>query len=483
MYRSVSGWEELGADIPRLVENIRNMYPDLVESLIREVIQNAYDARYKEGEPGYRPLVININYDAKQDIFTCVDNGKGMTEREFKDFFIIAKTSKDPRQNIGQFGWGKISYIASGSFVIIEIKSEKFHGARLIQGTRHRPIGTGRLTDTGTIVEIHGVEPEIAARLTRSNIERIVRKYYNWLLREGIRIYVQGKLVEYRVPPHDLKVPVDLKVPLFGRITGHVYHATGKLGDHEKGIGVVVLGQTVIREDFGITHPEMQNIFGEIRADFLSIYKTSLHMDFRSGAAWRETCDVMKKFLEKKVLPQVAEIKKEKFARRLERKLDEILRILKQVLREVPELDPRCMRCRPVIQKKEIKPIKVFVKVRERRRRKVREGKKKSRGGPGALIMFYEDRKPGAEEHMFYEDMIYINIAHSAFKAARAKKILDYHIWKCIANELIRQKKMELVSSGLDKAKLFDKIYELRSKFYTSWGKIYLQERLVEAEW
>lgn len=85
----------------------KSTYQKSFSSAIRELISNAYDAD---------SLSVNIDYDAAFTYIEIIDDGNGMTRKEFEKYLTIAGTKQEEqftrkykRKRIGKFGVGFLS--------------------------------------------------------------------------------------------------------------------------------------------------------------------------------------------------------------------------------------------------------------------------------------------------------------------------------------------------------------------------------------
>lgn len=97
---------ETRVNLKHLLENIRDSYPiPQEEAIITELIANSLDSGASE---------IQIFVDPSQRTFTIIDNGKGMTEKDFEEYHDIAATTKVRGKGIGFAGVGvKLSLLLS----------------------------------------------------------------------------------------------------------------------------------------------------------------------------------------------------------------------------------------------------------------------------------------------------------------------------------------------------------------------------------
>lgn len=450
----------LGVNLESLVDDIARQYSHLAHGLLRESIQNAIDAQASK---------IWIEYDEEENRFRARDNGRGMDREEFQDFFIIAESRKDPSRHIGQYGWGKIPYIKAGEYAVIETKHGDHLAAMRWQDLEYWPVETRELDHDGTLVEIRHVYDHVAEDLNPAEMRREIRRTWSSALQKGmITIFVNGAKVRPRRRESLYKRDIDLDLAGKRHLQGGLFYAKEDLSEGEAGVAVNVLGQTVKRTYFGISHPRRHRVFGHVDADFLSTSKTSDHSDFVQDKDWLD----VKRAVRKVLLDWLREIEKDqmiKLARRDSRRLRKLLRDLDVILNELPEMKPATLRFDPeeLRQKPKKKGTK---KTGKKRHREYKIEQKKptskpvgrSRFGVGVTFDSVED---GPESWVSGETIV-INKAHPAYKRARASRMLYYHELKCCANELIKLNPPKVTDDILEKA------FEMQEHFFTKWAGI-----------
>lgn len=137
-----------------LVRDLAEMYPfNVAEVVLVELIANSLDARATR---------ISIDYDASNKILIVEDNGKGMSDKAFKQYHDFAAGLKRRGDTIGFAGVGaKISFNIADR-VITQTRSEDFVGGSnwYLESPHHLvwediPSNNISLPRFGTRVEVH----------------------------------------------------------------------------------------------------------------------------------------------------------------------------------------------------------------------------------------------------------------------------------------------------------------------------------------
>ncbi len=101
---------ETRVNLKRLLEDIRDSYPSpLEEVIITELIANALDSGATE---------IRFALDPEEGVFSCKDNGRGMTREALREYHNIAASTKERGRGIGFAGVGaKLALLISESVI------------------------------------------------------------------------------------------------------------------------------------------------------------------------------------------------------------------------------------------------------------------------------------------------------------------------------------------------------------------------------
>ncbi len=328
-------------DKSHLITIGERLYSESIE-LIRELVNNAYDADATEVEIKMTPESIEVR-----------DNGTGMDREGLKQYFNIGSPekvikTKSPlfhRDRIGQFGIGKFAslsacecfgvYTQKGYFsarvtfdkVEWEKEGDQWNlPLQILPPDQERKDGT-------TITPL---------RLTRAfEPEEVVRKIV-----EGTPLKVSNftvRLNGMRITPRSLsghRIPF-LEGTDFGPVHGEIIILPSSTASPvELGIEVKVKQVTVKRELFGLDHwgKVVSRIRGEVHADFLLVTtdRSGFIVDSPQYQAFRKVMD--------KVIREVDDILKRLAGRKEKRKankaLKEALQRVHRALALNPDLSP-----------------------------------------------------------------------------------------------------------------------------------------------
>ncbi len=279
-----------------------------------EAIANCLDAKASRIE-------VRLLHDASgRKIFRVLDNGKGMTEHEFKEnYHALSISSKTKGEGIGFAGVGSklyLVFLASGDSIVTETKSADFHASSEITVIGDEPkwayIDRKTLSDTGTLYEVRLNEKD-AESLTAERIIQIIQQYYNAILLErygNISIHFQG----HRIEPWKPELVNESKNPFTFGIRGiefkvYLWQTKNELEDRQ-GLDIVVFGKKIkdkqwFELDYLIKPHFRKRVTGQVLADGLAPLLTTNKCDFRLqanprlwGAFKQRTYDLMGNWLE-----------------------------------------------------------------------------------------------------------------------------------------------------------------------------------------
>ena len=328
-------------DKSHLITIGERLYSESIE-LIRELVNNAYDADAKE-----------VDIKITKEFIEVKDNGTGMDREGLKQYFNIGspeKTikSKSPifhRDLIGQFGIGKFAslsacecfevYTQKGDFAA-KVTFDKVEWER--EGDQWnlplQILPPDRERGDGTTVSL--------LRLTREfDPEEVIRKIVEGTPLKALNFVV--RLNGMRITPRSLsghRIPF-LEGTEFGPVHGEIIILpSSSASPAELGIEVKVKQVTIKREFFGLEHwgKIASRIRGEVHADFLPITtdRTGFVLDSPQYQAFRKVMD--------KVIQEVDTILKRlagrKEKRRASKALKEALQRIHRALALNPDLSP-----------------------------------------------------------------------------------------------------------------------------------------------
>lgn len=287
-------WSPLKVDVLKVIENFMDMYPyPAPETLVVEAIANCLDANATN-------IAISIVVDEDgSKVFKVEDNGKGMTEKEFKDnYHALSISSKIKGQGIGFAGVGSklyLAFLASGESIVTETKSESFYGTSKITVIENEPrwvyVDRETLEHTGTIYEVK-LRSKDAEFLTKERIEGIIRTHYNAILLgryRKITITLDGEKVEPWKPELASKTAEPPIFKIRKKQFKCYFWLTKEDLKQRQGIEIVVFGKKIrgnqwFELDY-IVKPHFRNkVTGQILADGLATLLTTNKCDIRVQA-------------------------------------------------------------------------------------------------------------------------------------------------------------------------------------------------------
>ncbi|MFQ5650187.1 MAG: ATP-binding protein [bacterium] len=314
------------------------LYTESIE-LIRELVNNAYDADATRVKVTIRPDMVKVE-----------DDGAGMDGEGLQQYFNIGspeklQKSKSPvykRDRIGQFGIGKFASLAACQRFEVYTQRKQF-AARVTfdkdiwtQSSQHWDLPMEILApDTrrgdGTTVTL--------SRLTRTFDPDTVRQKILEsvpIQAQNFAVYVNGKRVVFaRIPGHRLPF---LEGTVFGPVHGEIVLVpASQAAAKEMGIGVRVKGVMVKTEYFGIQTwgKEGARVRGEANADFLVV--TSDRSGFRVDTPEYEAFVAAMEKVMSEVQQQVGRLSDKKETQKVKRALKEAIERIQLALGRHPD--------------------------------------------------------------------------------------------------------------------------------------------------
>jgi hypothetical protein len=328
-------------DKSHLITIGERLYSESIE-LIRELVNNAYDADTKE-----------VDIKMTKEFIEVKDNGTGMDREGLKQYFNIGspeKTikSKSPifhRDLIGQFGIGKFASLSACECFEVYTQKGDFAAKVVFDKVEWEREGDqwnlplqilppDRERGDGTTVSL--------LRLTREfDPEEVIRKIV-----EGTPLKAPNFVVRLngmRITPRSLsghRIPF-LEGTEFGPMHGEIIILpSSSASPAELGIEVKVKQVTIKREFFGLEHwgKIASRVRGEVHADFLPVTtdRSGFVIDSPQYQAFRKVMD--------KVVQEVDDVLKRlagrKEKRRASKALKEALQRIHRALALNPDLSP-----------------------------------------------------------------------------------------------------------------------------------------------
>jgi hypothetical protein len=358
---------ETRVNLKHLLEDIRDGYGyGVEEAILAELVANALDSGASRIQfftyPKHRRVMV-------------IDNGNGMSERDFEAYHDIAASTKARGKGIGFAGVGVKLALLVAKTVTTETRSGRFHRASewRLESQRHAPWRF--VPPAGAIDSVSGTAVTADFRSADSRlldpdfIEAVIQKHFFTILHEdfmnktlrgvyprGVSFYVNGNYVA--VPEDEELVGGEMFYIYVGRQRKHVgYGLLGKsrseLPEDRWGLAVSTYGKVIKRgwdwlsltprnpmQLSGIVEiPALSEILTTNKSDFLKD-AVSLQKYYRYRKAVQQAVDPILKKLGEVTTPRP---RRERDLRPIER---EIQRVLGRVINDFPELSPLLARQR-----------------------------------------------------------------------------------------------------------------------------------------
>lgn len=279
---------ETKTNYKKLIQDLREQYPhDLLSTLIIETFANSMDAGATR---------IEIFFD--EDSYTIKDNGKGMTENEFREYHNVASLTKvKGMSGIGFAGVGAKIYLDRAEHILTETKSRSFYGSSIWHFANDTPIWEvipprRLISNTGTFVEIK-LNPQDRGKLTEKFVTRILQAHYNAALLGYYKVKevrINGnKTRPWKPKGIEERYDFDLKIGR-NKVKGFFIKAKENVPEEFQGISISVFGKTVLRNEwFKQFATPYEKITGMVMADYLiSIVNTSKTQMVKTSMFWKK---------------------------------------------------------------------------------------------------------------------------------------------------------------------------------------------------
>ena len=469
-------------DSVHLLVDLARMYDSGTEMVVSEAFGNAVDIKSTE-------LQIDLGEDSDGKYIRFKNNGPSMSEKDFKNYHVVARSSKDYGKGLGWAGIGAKLYL--GSWLESKIITESSDGTNSIASVMFiqeeklekafvEP--THKFVGRGTSYKVY-LEPEDYEELS-NRITDIVLKYFNTAMHNGLNVIINGKKLDYWKPDILETFNGELKI-------GHrhlpftLWTSQENIPDNRCNIEYHVSGKAITivkpRNLLSNVKPEFKKKFYVV-VDALCISDqlgTNKH-HFRTGIFTskiqpeidRKIIQILKKlnYLED---PEESKILKNRFTS-----------ILQKILREhFPELNPESI-CgnmgrggnSPGKGRKMMIGKKPKSKNKQKNERENKPKKPSNRGG----FSFITTVRPTDTRQGWMQietNQIVVNLGHSvAREMEKSKDAKEYHTVRIISNELLKKLANKAdglsVENAIGKAdKLFTLlIKELHSKNQNIWN-------------
>lgn len=368
---------ETRVNLKHLLEDIRDAYPfPMEEAIITELVANSLDSQASKISFWAKPESANL---------IIIDNGSGMSDRDFTAYHDIASTTKVRGKGIGFAGVGVKLALLCAESVVTETRRLGFHKATKWNLESNVRAPWEYVEPEGLVPSVEGTAISISLMSRKSNlldpgfIQRVVQKHFYPLLnkefmrrilkhvyKDGVLFFVNGQKV--LIPSANTNRRRSQFVVNLGRKAkpvgiGFLEKSKTDLGEEDRGLAVSTYGKVIkrgwdwtglsprnpMRLTGVVEVPKLSEILTTSKADFLRDVN-SLQKYYRHRKAIQEAVEpILEEFGEM----STAREKADKDFRPLEK---EIVRILERMLNDFPELNPLFGRKRKAEKTMEIVP-------------------------------------------------------------------------------------------------------------------------------
>ena len=284
---------ETRVDLLHLLKDLRDAYPGSIEeTIVTEMVANALDSG---------ATTIQLMTDSAEASITVVDNGRGMLQKELRQYHDIAATTKSRGGGIGFAGVG----IKLGLLISDEVFTETRVGHQHIATTwrlsskRRAPwdwvTPEGLVGDRGTGVRLR-VRNALSPLVDSGYVEELLYRHFQPLFDpafeqilsghypNGIGFVINGRTLPSRVWNGAEKGAIAIKPPRKRKPSamGFLVRQSEPLPEDQRGIAISTFGKVIKRgwDWVGITPAEPDEVGGLIEAPMLAQSLTLNKADF-----------------------------------------------------------------------------------------------------------------------------------------------------------------------------------------------------------
>ena len=457
-------------DSVHLLGDLAKMYDSGTEMVVSEALGNAVDVEATE-------LQIEFGENQSGQYILFVNNGPPMTKQDFKNYHVIARSSKIVGKSLGWAGIGAKLYLGiwNKSTIITESSDGKnsFASQMLIKDNQVCwNFITPKRKFFGTSYQVF-LNPE-DYRILSTNVKEIILKFLNTAMKNGLNVSIQGSKLEPWEPiilnTIDDQISVkNRKLPLILWITKE------DIPDERCNIEYHVSGKRII-----IRRPKnlLSNVKPEFRKKFYAVVDaldvsdqlaTNKH-SFRGGLFPKEVEPEIERKINQ-ILKQLGYLEDPQDAKSLK---NNFTKALQKILKEnFPELNPKSIygimnrggrSPGKGTKTKVIEESKPIEKENIERVNKPEARRSRNRGGFSfTTVIRPEDSRQGWIQ--IETNQIVVNLGHAvARRMEKTKEGKRYHLCRIISSELLKlaSKSGKL---SVDKAlEIEDKIFALMEK-------------------
>ena len=277
-------------DALHALRDIVDAYDKTSEMVVTEAIANAIDV-------GARTVRVSLDGAARSISFH--NDGPAMSEPQFKDYHVIARSSKSKGSGIGFAGVGAKVYLAAWGKTVI--RTETTDG--------RAPLASEMYVDGGTLKAKY-VEPTIKRRGTLYRVTlrpddynyldksaaHVIAEVFGPAIEGGLRVYVDGDRVERWRPDHALRKRLDVSAK-GARLSVALTVAKDDIPPDRQGVQYHVSGKVITTKrpewfaDIKPAHARRVHAYVDATgiSDHLNLNKTAFKSTGAVAAAYKES--------------------------------------------------------------------------------------------------------------------------------------------------------------------------------------------------
>jgi len=469
-------------DSVHLLDDLAKMYDSGTEMLVSEALGNAVDV-------GATELKIEFAEDENGQNISFVNNGPPMKLQDFKNYHVIARSSKTIGKSLGWAGigaklylgvWNKSKIITESSDGKNSLASQMFIDDNQVYWNFIQP--KRKLYGTSYQVYLNIIDYQHLV----SHIKEIILKFFNTAMKNGLNVLIQDNKLEPWIP--NITNTVEDHITVKNRKLPLILCTTKEnIADERCNIEYHVSGKN-------ITIKKPRNLLSNVKSDYKKKFfvivnaldvsdqlSTNKH-SFRGGIFPKD----IEPEVERKILhilkqlgcledPQDAKSLKNQFTKRLQK-------ILKE---NFPELNPKSIYgnmnkngSSPGMGKKTkgLDEEKSTKKDNIEHKEKPNQKRKRNRGGFSfTTVIKPEDSRQGWIQ--IETSQIVVNLGHVvARRMEKTREGKEYHLCRIISSELV---KLESKSGNLSVDKALEKVdkiftlimnFQIKSKEHSIWN-------------
>lgn len=486
-----------GVNIPRLVRNIADQYSFAPEdAALIELVANSLDAGASR---------IDINIRPEDGTLEVVDNGRGMSEKEFKEYHDFASSTKTRGSGIGFAGQGAKLALNFSSKIVTETRSNSFWDTTewRLEGDEapYYSINQKSLKHEGTSIKLY-LDKKSRNHYDMDRIRRILYEHYfplvdqelrdryrKYVYKNNLTIFINGKEVVEESFLKDHEAFHEFYITLYRKKKAYGCFVLLKeeRSNILEGVAICCYGKVIERAFFKKEPHDKKRITGWIEAPYLIEAVTTDKCRFQKGnklweGFFRKAQKEFTDWLERVgLIEKVGQ--KEQEQMELEQELNKIIKQLPELtyyssLTKQPEVEdggeqileevhtPSSIASGGQGAGTSVGPRGEPTKSPYEQLGGHYKATERTRTIKGGIRLAFEDRLDIPRESWFDGETVTINKKHSAYLRAEREKLLNYHILKCAAMSIL-----EFSMEG-DPDPSYKKIFELSEKIFRLWGQL-----------